>query len=129
MPLVPALVCALFEQTDPVLSEPRGAIETICGGKALQETCRCSFGINPDYSNLFDATNFRVAARDPDGAVRAMALEGHPFFIGTAFKPERAVLQGRRHPVIAGFIGAAAGWVSGSAINGRPMLVRSVLLA
>lgn len=109
MPLVSTLVCALIEQTDPVIPEPGGAVEQMCGGRMLYETYRCSFGINPDYATLFDGSNFKVAARDPDGAVRAMALDGHPFFVGTAFQPERAALDGRRHPIITGFVDAAAG--------------------
>lgn len=109
MPLVSTLVCALIEQTDPVVPEPGGVIEKMCGGNELHETYRCSFGINPDYATLFDGSTFKVAARDPDGAVRAMALEGHPFFIGTAFQPERAAFEGRRHPIISGFVDAVAG--------------------
>lgn len=104
MPLVSTLVCALIDQTDPVLPESGGIIEKMCGGKELHETYRCSFGINPDYATLFDGSDFKVGARDRDGAVRAMALEGHPFFVGTAFQPERAAFEGRRHPIISGFI-------------------------
>lgn len=109
MPLVSTLVCALIETSDPVLPEPGGAIARMCGDQELVETYRCSFGINPDYASIFDDTDFRVAARDPDGAIRAMALDGHPFFVGTAFQPERAALAGRRHPIVAGFVDAIAG--------------------
>lgn len=106
MPLVSSLVCALIDQSDPVLPETGGLIERLCGAGALQETYRCSFGLNPDYASIFDGTDLQVEARDPDGAVRAMALADHPFFLGTAFQPERAALQGKRHPIITGFVDA-----------------------
>lgn len=32
------------------------------------------------------------------GAVRAVELTGHPFFVATLFQPERAVFAGRSHP-------------------------------
>lgn len=108
MPLVTGLTCALIDESDPVLPEPGGVIETLCGAGALEETYRCSFGINPDYVGIFEGSDLEVAARDPDGAVRAMALTTHPFFLGTAFQPERAALLGRRHPIITGFVKAIA---------------------
>jgi CTP synthase (UTP-ammonia lyase) len=49
----------------------------------------------------------KPAAHDPDGAVRAMELSGHPFFLGTAFQSERAALKDRRHPVVTAFVAAA----------------------
>lgn len=103
MPVVSALTCALIDETDPVLPEPGGLVARLCGAVSLTETYRCSFGINPDYVALFAGTDLQVEARDPDGAVRAMSLKGHPFFLGTAFQPERAALEGRRHPVVTGF--------------------------
>lgn len=109
MPLVSSLVCALIDETAPVLPEPGGLIARLCGNAGLQETYRCSFGLNPDHAGIFDDSDLRVAARDSDGALRAMALQGHPFFVGTAFQPERAALAGRRHPIISGFVAAAAG--------------------
>lgn len=107
MPLVSSLTCALIDETDPVLPEPGGLIDRLAGPAPLTETYRCSFGINPEHQAIFDGTPLRVAARDPDGAIRAMALDGHPFFLGTAFQPERAALTGHRHPIVTGFIGAA----------------------
>lgn len=109
MPVVSALVCALIDETEPVLPEPGGLIEALAGPGDLEETYRCSFGLNPDYADIFLNSPFRVAARDRDGAVRAMALEGHPFYLGCAFQPERAALGGERHPIVTGFLDAASG--------------------
>ena len=109
MPLVSGLTCALIDAEDPVIPSPGGLIEALCGPDEMTETYRCSFGLNPDYAGLFDNTALQVAARDPDGAVRAMALLGHRFFLGTAFQPERAALEGRRHPIVSAFVRAVAG--------------------
>ena len=106
MPLVSSLICALIDETDPVIPEPNGLIDTLCGSEKLHETYRCSFGINPEYEHIFENSEFHVSARDPNGAIRAMSLTNHPFFLGTAFQPERAALEGKRHPIITGFIKA-----------------------
>lgn len=109
MPLVSGLICALIDADDPVIPEPGGIIEALCGPAQLTETYRCSFGLNPEHADIFDGTDFKVAARDPDGAVRAMALDGRRFFLGTAFQPERAALEGRRHPIISAFAKSVSG--------------------
>ena len=108
MPLVSSLVCALIDQEDPVLPEPEGLIAQLCGSGALSETYRCSFGLNPEFEGVFDGSDLSVAARDPDGAVRAMSLGGHRFFLGCAFQPERAALAGKRHPIVQGFVDAVS---------------------
>lgn len=109
MPLVSGLICALIDAKDPVIPEPGGLIEDLCGSAPLSETYRCSFGLNPEHANIFDDTDFTIAARDPDGAVRAMALSGRRFYLGTAFQPERAALEGQRHPIVTAFVSTAAG--------------------
>jgi len=48
-----------------------------------------------------------VAARDSTGDVRAVELDGHPFFVATLYQPERSGLAGRRHPLVAAFVDAA----------------------
>lgn len=107
MPVVSALVCALIDETEPGLPEPGGLVARLAGVSAMPETYRCSFGLNPAFESIFADSAFKVAARDSDGAVRAMALEGHPFYLGCAFQPERAALEGRRHPIVTGFVRAA----------------------
>ncbi len=104
MPLISVLTCALIDESEPIIPEKNSLIERLCGSDALIETYRCSFGINPDYVNIFDNSDFQINARDPAGTVRAMALNGRKFFLGTAFQPERAALIGQLHPIVAGFL-------------------------
>lgn len=107
MPIVSALTCALIEETSTVLPETGSLLACLSGGSSMQETYRCSFGINPDYASIFENSAFQVAARDPDGTICAMWLDQHPFFFGCAFQPERAALTGRRHSIVTGFVNAA----------------------
>jgi CTP synthase (UTP-ammonia lyase) len=45
------------------------------------------------------------------GDVRAVELEGHPFFVATLYQPQRAILAGRSHPLIAAYVAAASAWI------------------
>jgi CTP synthase (UTP-ammonia lyase) len=68
---------------------------------------------------LFQGTALRVSAEDPDGEARAVELDGHPFFVATMFQPERAGLEGRAHPIVAGFVTAAREARAAAARGGR----------
>ena len=46
--------------------------------------------------------------RDADGVLRAIELDGHPFFVGTLFQPERAALDGATPPLVRALLVAAA---------------------
>ena len=54
------------------------------------------------------AQALKASGHDEAGAVRAIELDDHPFFIATLFQPERAALEGRLPPVVAGLVGACA---------------------
>ena len=95
--------CAVIEQSEPVLVEPGSQLSQWVGKSELEETYHCSFALNPDYEAIFNGSEFRVAARAKDGAIRAMELVDKSFFLGTAFQPERAAFQKTRHPVVSAF--------------------------
>jgi CTP synthase (UTP-ammonia lyase) len=40
--------------------------------------------------------------------VRAVELDGHPFFVATLFQPERAALKGKSAPLVVAFVSACA---------------------
>jgi CTP synthase (UTP-ammonia lyase) len=48
----------------------------------------------------------RETARDATGDLRAVELEGHPFFVATLFQPERAALRGQQAPLVTAFLRA-----------------------
>jgi CTP synthase (UTP-ammonia lyase) len=45
---------------------------------------------------------------EASGDVRAVELDGHPFFVATLFQPERAALAGKTVPLAVAFVSACA---------------------
>jgi CTP synthase (UTP-ammonia lyase) len=48
----------------------------------------CSFGLNGRYRRLMESSSLHVTAVDDQDEIRAVELEGHPFFAATLFEPE-----------------------------------------
>jgi CTP synthase (UTP-ammonia lyase) len=108
LPLIAPLSCALIDQDGGIELAENSFMREVCGAAQLTETYRCSFGFNPDYADVLDGRDLRIVAWDQGGDPRAVELHGHPFFIGTAFQPERAALRSEDHPLINAFVRAAA---------------------
>lgn len=107
MPLIGALVCALRDVTGSIALTPGSRMAQIYGQTLIDEGYYCGYGINPAYLNLFDTSDLRFSGFDVAGEPRAFELEGHPFFMGTAFQPERAALSDRSHPLVEQFVTSA----------------------
>ncbi len=105
--VVVPLACSLVETTGSVLLAEGSRLRSICGADRLLEGYHCSFGVNPLFREAFEEAGTRFVATDEEGDIRAFELEGHPFFLGTLFQPERAALSGRVHPVCDAFLEAA----------------------
>ena len=82
-------------------------MQRIMGVEHSVERYHCAYGIDPRYVEILAAHGVRFTAHDADGAVRALELPGHPFFLGTLFQPELAGDGTRAHPVIRAFAQAA----------------------
>ncbi|MEI9972975.1 MAG: hypothetical protein WDO73_13480 [Ignavibacteriota bacterium] len=48
----------------------------------------CSFGLNHRYRRLMESSSLHVTAVDDQDEIRAVELDGHPFFAATLFLPE-----------------------------------------
>lgn len=107
LPLISTLSCSLVERSAPIRLVKGSRLQRICGAEEIEEMYHCSYGLNPAFEHLLAGSNLRISGRDAAGEVRAFELDGHPFFIGTLFQPERAALHGRRHPLIDAFLSAA----------------------
>jgi CTP synthase (UTP-ammonia lyase) len=107
-PLIVPLACSLVEASDEVLLVPGSRLARAYGADRATETYHCRYGLDPGHAHLLDEGPLRIVARDRAGEVRAVELDGHPFFIATLFQPERAALAGRAHPLITAFAEAAA---------------------
>lgn len=106
-PVIAPLSCALVEQRGAIRLLPGSRLATLYAADQIEEEYHCRFGLAAGLEPHLAAAGFQVAARDPEGEVRALELDGHPFFVCTLFQPERAALRGARAPVVEGFVAAA----------------------
>lgn len=107
MPLIAPLSCSLVGATGRVAFLEGLRVCEAYGSKEAIEEYRCNYGFNRDYLPLLERGGMRVSGTDEDGEVRAVELEGHPFFVATLFQPELSALVGRTHPLIRAFVRAA----------------------
>jgi CTP synthase (UTP-ammonia lyase) len=108
-PVIAPLACGLVEVTGDVLVEPGSRLAAIYRGEAASEGYHCSYGLSARHAARLASGPLRVAARDRTGEVRAVELDGHPFFFATLYQPERSALAGRAHPLVQAFVSAARG--------------------
>ena len=101
------LACELVEAAETLTPVPGSRLARAYDGKPFQEGYRCRFGLNPAFVDALVAGPMRAAAHGPQGDVRAVELDGHPFFVGTLFQPERVALKGRVPPVLLALLRTA----------------------
>jgi CTP synthase (UTP-ammonia lyase) len=105
-PVIAPLTCGLVERSGTVRFVPGSRLHALHGRETV-EGYHCNYGLNPAYAARLETGGLRVTARDADGDVRAVELDGHPFFVATLYQPERSGLAGRPHPLIRAFADAA----------------------
>ena len=106
-PLIAPLACSLVEKMGGVRFVPGSRLAAIYGTEAAIEGYHCSYGLSPRHAARLREGPLRLSAVDDAGDVRAVELEGHPFFLATLYQPERAALAGRAHPLVGAFVAAA----------------------
>jgi CTP synthase (UTP-ammonia lyase) len=112
-PVITPLACALIEKIDSVRFYPSSRVANAYGCLETTEGYHCSYGLNPAFLLAIVSGPLHVTAEDRAGEVRAVELEGHPFFVATLFQSERAALTGKTPPLVAAFIRAAAAMRTG----------------
>jgi CTP synthase (UTP-ammonia lyase) len=105
--IIAPLACELVEVTATVRFHPGSRIAAAYGREEATEGYHCRYGLNPSFQSALVAGPLRAGAVDAAGEIRAVELDGHPFFLATLFQPERAALAGRVPPVVAAFLRAA----------------------
>lgn len=106
LPLIAPLSCSLVEATDAVVLQPGSRIAAIYGKSEISEKYHCSYGLNPRYVTLFDASGLRITGFDKSGEARVFDLDAHPFYMGTLFQPERSAFNDVAHPLIVAYMQA-----------------------
>lgn len=106
-PVITPLACELVEATDVVRFAPGSQLAAAYGVLESHEGYHCRYGLNPAMARELTAGPLRATATDAAGEVRAVELDGHPFFIATLFQPARAALAGKVPPLIVALLRAA----------------------
>ena len=99
---------------------PGSYLETFYGENVVKEEFFCNFELNPEFEWCSIEAGFPIAARGPQGEVRAIESPTHRFFIATLFQPQLSSTAKKPHPLVVAFVQAAADW-------GRKKLDDSVL--
>lgn len=107
-PLIARLSCSLVEVTGRIVATDRERFAALLGGDESIEGFHCNYGFNGNLADVFAGSALKFVAHDGEGQLRAVRLDGHPFFVGTLFQPERRALTGSLHPVVRCFLDAAA---------------------
>lgn len=107
MLLIAPLSCSLVEKSGRIQFAEGSRLRAIYGAAEAEEQYHCNYSLNPTYEALLHDTPLRISGRDEAGEVRAVELDGHPFFFATLFQPERSALRGIPHPLVSAFVAAA----------------------
>jgi CTP synthase (UTP-ammonia lyase) len=106
MPLISALVCRLNNEQKGIALKEGCKIRHLYEQSEITEEFNCGFGVNPKYLSLFAENDLLFSSVDHHGDPKSLELQSHPFFIGTAFQPERSALHNKQHPIIKAFLNA-----------------------
>lgn len=104
--VISPLACALVEALGTVRLVPGTRIAAAYRRTEVRVGYRCRYGLNPQFQAALLTGPMRAAAADETGAIRAVEIDGHPFFVATLFQPERAALKGETAPLITAFLAA-----------------------
>jgi len=102
------LSCALVEVRDSVHLHAGTRIAEAYGRATTEEAYHCRYGLAADFRAAIEGGALRISAVDDQGDVRAIELEGHPFFVATLFQHERAALVGACPALARAFVAAVA---------------------
>ena len=106
--IITPLSCSLRGLTMEVHVEPGSEAAKQYGAIRAAEQYYCNFGLNPEYQAQLHEAGLRVVGSDTNGEARILWLERHRFFVGTLFVPQLTSAPERPHPMIVGFLQAAA---------------------
>lgn len=106
--VVTPLECALVETSGAVRFRDGSRLKLAYRTSEAVEGYHCRYGLNPEVRAALTGGSLRVAAEDGAGDVRAVELDGHPFFVATLFQPERAALRNEISPIVRAFVQATA---------------------
>jgi CTP synthase (UTP-ammonia lyase) len=107
--VISALTCGPLEGEGLVRLVPGSKLATAYGALEASAEYLCRYGVNREFRAALVGGPLREAATDEQGDLRAVELDGHPFFVATLFQPERGVLRGKKVPIVGAFLAACRG--------------------
>jgi CTP synthase (UTP-ammonia lyase) len=105
--VIGALACPMVEQSERIRLAAGSRLRELVGAPEIVEEYHCRFGVNPEHRATLERTGLHAVAFGERDEVRAFERRDHPFFVLTAFQPERSALAGRDHGLIQAFVAAA----------------------
>ena len=118
--MISALECSLAGRTLEVEIKPASRTEACYGTRQVTESNYGSYGINPTWLARLQQAGLPIVATADDGTPRILELPDHLFFIATLFVPQARSKPGEPHPLIEGFVRAAAELGGEDAGHARP---------
>jgi CTP synthase (UTP-ammonia lyase) len=106
MPLISPLACGLAGVKARVRFMNGTALRKAYGVPESMERYYCSFGLNDRYRRLVEGAQLCVSAVDDQNDVRAVEMDGHPFFVATLFQPELTDEGAPANPLVKAFAAA-----------------------
>jgi CTP synthase (UTP-ammonia lyase) len=106
LPLIVPLGCALAGVQARVRFKEGSLLRNVYRAAESTVEYRCSFGLNGRYRRLIESGPLCVSALDDQDEIRAVEMDGHPFFVATLFQPEMAAAP---NPLVAAFVAACRG--------------------
>lgn len=101
IPLISPLACGLAGVKARVRFVNGSHLRAAYGKPESVEEYHCSFGLNGRYRRLIESGPLCVSAVDDQQEIRAVELDGHPFFVATLFQPEMSATPS---PLISAFL-------------------------
>jgi CTP synthase (UTP-ammonia lyase) len=106
--VISPLTCGVLDDEGSVRFFPGTRLAAAYGVSEATEEYLCRYGVNPAFREALVAGPLRAAGEDVSGDLRAVELDGHPFFVATLFQPERAALKGTLPPLVVAFVRACS---------------------
>jgi CTP synthase (UTP-ammonia lyase) len=100
--------CSIRGQVLWVSVLPGSRAHSLYGVTRAEERYYCRFALNPVYRAQVEAAGLRVTGTDESGEARILELPDHPFFMATLFVPQSRSRPDAPHPLVTGFLQAAA---------------------
>lgn len=105
--VIAPLTCSLVEKTDAIELRPNTLIAKAYGKTEIVEGYHCNYGVADAFAEALVDQPLKVTGWDEEGAIRAVELVTHPFFVATLFQHERAALVGKPAPLVQALLLAA----------------------